>query len=46
VRLDPRDVHGFARVEQVLDDHHGVVALLDRLPVEVRGQPRQCLGVV
>ena len=44
--LDPRDRHGLVGVEQVLDDHHRVVSLLDRLPVEVRGQLRQRLRVV
>jgi hypothetical protein len=34
------------RVEQVLDDHHRVIALLERLPVEVRGELRERLGVV
>ena len=34
------------RVEQVLDDHHRVVPLLERLPVEVRGELGQRLGVV
>ncbi len=32
-------------VEQELDDHQRVVPLLDRLPVEVRGEERQGLGV-
>ena len=30
--------YGLVRVEQVLDDHVGVVPLLDGLPVEVRGE--------
>ena len=44
-RLDGRDRDLVVGVEQVLDDHHRVVPLLDRLPVEVRGQQRQRLGV-
>ena len=32
-------------VEQVLDDHHRVVSLLERLAVEVRGEQRERLGV-
>ena len=45
-RVDARDRHRLVRVEQVLDDHHRVVPLLDRLAVEVRGEPRQRLRVV
>ena len=45
-RLDRRDPHLEIGVEQELDDHHRVVSLLDRLPVEVRGEQRQRLGVV
>ena len=37
---------GLAGVEEVLHDHHRVVPLLHRLPVEVRGQRRQRLRVV
>jgi len=37
-RLDGRDHDLVVGVEQELDDHHRVVPLLDRLPVEVRGQ--------
>ena len=43
---DAGDGHAHVVVQQVLDDHHGVVALLQRLPVEVRGQPGQVLAVV
>ncbi len=43
---DARDRDALVGVEQVLDDHHRVVALLDRLAVEVRGEPRQRLRVV
>ena len=35
-RVDARDRDGHTGVEQVLDHHHRVVSLLDRLPVEVR----------
>ena len=35
-----------AGIEEVLDDHHRVVPLLDRLPVEVRSEPGQRLRVV
>ena len=45
-RLDARDHDPLVGVEQVLDDHHRVVPLLDRLPVEVRGETRERLGVV
>ena len=45
-RLDPRDRDALVRVEQVLDDHHRVISLLHRLPVEVSGEPRQRLRVV
>ena len=41
-----RDRDRGVRVEQVLHEHHRVVSLLDRLPVEVRGQPRERLRVV
>ena len=44
-RFDGRDRDLVVRVEQELDDHHRVVPLFDRLPVEVRGQERQRLGV-
>ena len=33
-------------VEEVLHHHHRVVALLERLPVEERGQTRERLGFV
>jgi hypothetical protein len=33
-------------IEQVLDDHHRVVALLDRLAVVERREPRKRLSVV
>src|SRR5262245_10274376 len=45
-RLDPRDHDLLVRIEQVLDDDHRVVPLLDRLPVEVRGELGEGLGVV
>ena len=45
-RLDAGDHDLLVGVEQVLDDHHRVVPLLDRLPVEVRGELRQRLRVV
>src|SRR4029450_13799934 len=35
---DGRDAHVLARVEEVLDEHHRVVSLLESLPVEVRGE--------
>ena len=35
-----------AGVEEVLHHHHRVVPLLERLPVEVRGELRQRLAVV
>src|SRR5829696_1890005 len=38
--------HVLAGVEEVLDDHHGVVSLLERLAVEARRQLGQRLGVV
>ena len=45
-RFDARDHHVLVRVEEVLDEHHRVVPLLERLAVEVRGEVRQGLGVV
>ena len=33
-------------VEQVLDHHHRVLALLERLPVEEAGEPGERFGVV
>ena len=45
-RGDGRDHHVVVRVEEVLHHHHRVVSLLDRLPVEVRGELRQRLRVV
>ena len=42
-RGDGRDRHLQVGVEQVLDEHHRVVSLLDRLPVEVGGEPRERL---
>ena len=42
----PGSSTGEVGVEQELDEHHRVVPLLDRLPVEVRGEERQRLGVV
>ena len=45
-RLDAGDRDRLVRIEQVLDDHHRVIALLDRLPVEVRGETRKGLSVV
>ena len=45
-RLDAGDHRLHAGVEQVLDHHHRVVALLQRLGVEEGGQARQRLGVV
>jgi diadenosine tetraphosphatase ApaH/serine/threonine PP2A family protein phosphatase len=44
--LDPRGRDRLVRVEEVLHHHHGVVPLLDRLPVEVRGELRERLRVV
>ena len=41
-----RDAHLLAGVEQVLDDHHRVISLLDRLAIEVCGKPRERLRVV
>ena len=41
-----RDPDLVVGVEKVLHHHHGVVALLDRLAVEVRGELRQRLRVV
>jgi hypothetical protein len=41
-----RDPRPLARVEQVLHEHHRVIALLDRLAVEEVAQPREGLGVV
>ena len=43
---DPRDRDALVGVEQVLDDHHRVISLLDRLTIEVRGEPRERLRVV
>ena len=45
-RRNGRDHDLVARVEEVLHHHHGVVPLLDRLPVEVRRELRQRLRVV
>ena len=45
-RLDARDHDPLVRVEQVLDDHHRVIPLLDRLAEEVRREPGKRLGVV
>ena len=45
-RGDARDHRVGVGVEQVLDHHHRVVALLERLRVEERRQPRKRLGVV
>ncbi len=45
-RLHPGDAHDLVGVDQVLHHHHGVVPLLDRLPVEVRGELRKRLRVV
>ncbi len=44
-RLDGRSHDVVVGVEQVLDDHHRVVPLLQRLPVEVRGEERERLRV-
>jgi hypothetical protein len=43
---DAGDRNARVGVQQVLDDHHRVIPLLDRLPVEVRSEPRQRLRVV
>ena len=45
-RVDARDAHRLAGVEQVLDDHHRVVPLLHRLAVEVLRELRERLAVV
>ncbi len=45
-RLHGRDPDLLVGVEEVLHHHHRVVALLDRLAVEVRGELRQRLRVV
>ena len=45
-RGDAGNRHLHVGVEQVLDHHHRVVALLDRLGIEERGQARKGLGVV
>ena len=45
-RGHPGDDDLLAGVEEVLDEHHGVVSLLDRLAVEERGQLGERLGVV
>ena len=45
-RRDPGDDDLLTGVEEVLDEHHGVVPLLHRLAVEERGQLRERLGVV
>ena len=45
-RVNTRDQHLRVRVEQVLHDHHRVVSLFDRLPIEMRGELRQRLHVV
>src|SRR5262245_23836764 len=45
-RVDPGNPYLLVGVEQVLDDHHSVVPLLDGLAVEVRGQLRHRLAVV
>ena len=44
--LDSGDDDRLVGIEQVLDDHHRVVPLLDRLAVEVRCELRERLGVV
>ena len=44
--VDSRRLDGLVGVEEVLHHDHRVVALLDRLAVEVRGELRQVLGVV
>jgi hypothetical protein len=45
-RLDARDRHAVVGIEEKLDDHHRVVSLLDRLPVEGRGELGERLTVV
>ena len=45
-RLDGRDDHVVAGVEEVLHHHHRVVPLLERLLVEVRRELRERLAVV
>ena len=42
---DCRDPDLLARVEEVLDEHHRVVSLLERLAVEVRRELLQGLGI-
>ena len=44
-RVDAGDGHLQIPVEHPLHDHHGVVALLHRLPVEVRGELRKVVRV-